>query len=502
MDRQPNVPVVWEDSNVASGVFLLPEILDRISSYMPKNEVACTLRLVNKVTAAHFDRPGDRIVRVSELVPHHAFVARYGDPGIRKRLDFNTRLQLLRLVARSGSIPNLAFAIEAMGIVLAENPPACLFSEAAAEGHLDVCKWLLQQGYRWKRCGSALSAAARAGHRVMCEWLLANGHPRSIEAPAAAAEGSHIGLMEWLAKQHQRSAQSIGIIRTSTLKGIARGCSLSVLMQHFAAGEPIEDDHAKADVLAAAASSSTSDWRAKVEWLELQGYPLARAACTEVLNRISPAEDAMDRLRWLRGRGYPVDDETAEAAAYAGNVAALQEILLWNGSIQLGEIDLGFVASRGHLDVLKFLHQRGFHPDRYDAWNAARGGRLHVLEWLFEEVGLADVEGLLGQAARSGSVELMAWLHARGAHMEEDVMCGAAEAGCEETLEWLAEHYDIQAVPAQPCAYYVALVNGDMATLRCLRRLGCPRDSSCDAPYLSTCAEKKYPQWVSEWLLR
>ncbi|KXZ55295.1 hypothetical protein GPECTOR_3g430 [Gonium pectorale] len=64
----------------------------------------------------------------------------------------------------------------------------------------------------------------------------------------------------------------------------------------------------------------------------------------------------------------------------------------------------------------------------------------------------------------------MAWLRQRGCPWGCNAYSAAAKAGCEAALEWLVEQGCPMEESGQP--YIKACRNGDMATLRCLRRLG------------------------------
>ncbi|PNH05498.1 hypothetical protein TSOC_008243 [Tetrabaena socialis] len=69
--------------------------------------MACALHLVNKATAAQFSTPQRTTVRLSQPVPHHAFLWRWAGPDAMRTLAQQQRLELPRLTARSGSIANL-----------------------------------------------------------------------------------------------------------------------------------------------------------------------------------------------------------------------------------------------------------------------------------------------------------------------------------------------------------------------------------------------------------
>ncbi|KXZ41054.1 hypothetical protein GPECTOR_897g147 [Gonium pectorale] len=160
--------------------------------------------------------------------------------------------------------------------------------------------------------------------------------------------------------------------------------------------------------------------------------------------------EALARLAWLGGRGYPFDAKAVVAATRSGNTAAVQHLLEW---VPVDEPrarnHIVYLAAGGrHLAVLQALHVAGWPIDRYMAdatCEAAKKGHLQVLSWLLEVQWvepLLDVvldESLFAAAAGSGSVELLAWLRERGCRWSGYTFVRAAESGCAAAMEWLAE---------------------------------------------------------------
>ncbi|KXZ49341.1 hypothetical protein GPECTOR_22g935 [Gonium pectorale] len=467
---------------------LPPELVLRIAGFLPGNDVACGLRLVNKAAAELLSGPLHATVRLSQPVPPPAFAHRWAAPDSARDLSYRQRLQLLCLTAASGVITNLQVALAAAGCL----PTRQVLDAAAAAGQLEVCEWLLLTG-GCRADNGTLESAAAAGQRRACEWLLAAGHAAvTVKAAAAAARGGHLGLLRWLAE-----ADPWGLLRQQqplrrsqrlwVLVGAAEGCGLADLQalsrewQEFepergreepaalaavagqqgpeaaaaaggAAGPapvPPADEAVlavKVQLLAAAAGSLTPDWAAKVEWLEWLGCPRSALACEAAAAR----PDGAERIAWLRRRGHPADATAALAAARAGNLAALQHLLAEGVPI----------------------------PAAAAAWQAAKAGALAVLAWLVETPGVGAVAldaAVFGAAAASGDVGVMAWLRERGcswAGAGDATFARAAAGGSAVALEWLA---------ARGCemgrngeALYQACARKDLATLGCLLRLGCP----------------------------
>ncbi|KXZ53496.1 hypothetical protein GPECTOR_7g946 [Gonium pectorale] len=460
---------------------LPPELAERIVGCLDRSEIFASFRRVNKATARHFRGPQHTRVRLSEPVPPHAFAAHWLAPGATRDLNLERRRQLVRLVAASGVQANLEVALQAAGFVGAV---AEAFEAAAGAGHLPLCQWLQDYSrnrpdYYWAPCKDhvAFLAAANKGHRHVCEWV---PPPEDREPSDAAIVAAARGGLADLALRLLRSSRSI-TVDNEYLCGVAHGCNLAVLQrawQRLGNRKP----HC---LISAAAGSPTPDWAAKVEYLEACGCP--RSAMAVATAAALPDDgQALARVTWLRARGYPLEPDALWAAARRGNTAALQVLLAEAPADLVRPVPpsaVHSVAMGGHLAALQALHAAGcpIHWKLYEAaFGAAVGGHLHVLAWVLDEPWpeedrplLLERPDLFALAARSGSVELMAWLRGRGCPLDGDAFPEAVKAGCAAALEWLVG----QGCPIEEDGhpYVVACANnGDLATVRCLARLGVP----------------------------
>ncbi|GLC46804.1 hypothetical protein PLESTB_001801400 [Pleodorina starrii] len=455
----------------------LPGIVACIARHLPANEVASTLRLIDKATSDQFAT--HKTLRLSIPSPIHVFRERWGRPGAFRALSRNQRLQLLCLTAASGSVANLEVALANAGLDL-----RCeLLVAAAAAGQLDMCKVLRARGSLW---GESLSAAAKAGHRHVCEWMLASGCPVKWHVVCSAARSGREDLMLWLLTE----LQGLPNDGRSLLMAAAECLSLAALQrlwQQLMAGrhgsnlqQQLEqlNEGDRGAIVEAAAGSTTPDWQAKVEWLEGLGYPRMARACESAV-RAGNGDATVARLQWLHGRGYPLETAVADTAVRVGNLAALRFLVEQAGVRPTGHPFRGYsmiAAGRGHLAVLQYLHASGLPLDaRSVAEQAALMGHLPVVVWAVETLGVAPADGaasLLYRAAITGNLELMTWLHVRGWALGPAAISNGASSGCEEALEWLVERGC--PFPLDGRAYFMTAFNGDLAMLRCLHRLGCP----------------------------
>ncbi|KXZ41360.1 hypothetical protein GPECTOR_522g508 [Gonium pectorale] len=471
----------------------IPSIIDRIARFLPRNEVSCSLRVIDKATATFLQTPEFTTVRLSEPVPHHAFAWRWGRPGAIRDMTRAQREKLLCLTAASGATANLALAARVAGC----RPTPEVGYAAGEAGQPGSCALLAELGCDM---GLAGQGAAAGGHLALCEELMsrrvfAEDMYRAAELSACgqhAAAAGHTRILDWVRKRNKRQCRPLGTVYAWLLiRAIAKGCDLAALQRYHAKligpnGAEEEGREAwlgnlQVGVVAAAAGSPTPDWRAKLEWLESHAFlPTCQAFAAA-----AKLPDALERLTWLAQRGYPRrpgDERSKEnaplvAAAAAGNKAAV----LYLAEGLPADEDFGDVwsaaAAKGHLPVLQALHAAGrLGHVRDTARAAARYGHLHVLRWLVEEaLGLDAVpldEELFAAAAASGSVELMAWLRERGCPWDARAFTAGAASGCVAALEWLAERGC--PMPDDESPIVDAVKAEDFVVLECLQRLGCP----------------------------
>ncbi|KXZ52865.1 hypothetical protein GPECTOR_8g247 [Gonium pectorale] len=442
----------------ASRVFaqLPPELTELIVSRLDPNQVACCVRPLNRAAAAQFAAPCHTTIRLSRPVPPHAFSAHWLTPGAVHDLSLRRRNELLSFTAYTGVLENLQVAVRAVGW----EP-----SYEAFDVHDAVCYLASKRSHEWlsaRGCPvdptnisymDVLSAAASGGHAHVCDWLCAHAPgwaPGDLEVAArAAACSGHLTLADSLLQRAGGSGAGGGPSEESQFRmvaSVALGCDLASLRDRIDAGGwgqlESDPDGCRKHLLAAASSSPTPDWGAKVEWLEAQGCPRSVDAAEAAVGHTEEEYDTVARLTWLRDRGYPIDGAAVEAASYTGNVAAVKFLLA-----ELPYVDPLRVACPaawfGHLEVLQALRGAGLQvPGRSAALCAADGGHLHVLMWLMEDLGEEAVpldEELFDRAAGSGSVELMAWLRQRGFPWGVAALPQAAGSGCETAVAWLLE---------------------------------------------------------------
>ncbi|GLC47011.1 hypothetical protein PLESTM_002008500 [Pleodorina starrii] len=488
------------------------DVIERIVSLLPANAIVCTFRLISKATAALCR--AQRATRLSQLVPHHAFIWRWGRPPEELHLTLAQRRQLLCLTARSGCLANLqvAFAAAACSLVseifdaaadaghmdvcewLADKKcPFCLeaIKAAAKAGHLDLVRWLMRKASSFllsgKLAAAAWEAAASSGQRALCEGLLVDGLPVYKSAAFVAAHFGHADLTEWLLPQLRLSPEC----EAELLCAAAHGFSLAALrtlhdsrLGNRGNGNGYHDS-VFVRALSMALHSPTPDWAAKVQWLQTKGVrPNPRIiAWRELLAR----GDAVARLEELR-QTCPLRPLGTEFEQCVSHFASLGALTYLRGYGLRSVLDCALVraSEQGDLELLRGLLDLGCAVSDEAVLAAAKAGKLAVLRWLAEADEARQAGGeealrramtgcwLMRAAALSGSLELVAWLREWGCPWNEFAFWSAAESGSTELIQWM--HGQGCPMGADGEAYLRAGRNGDFATLCCLRRLGCPWD--------------------------
>ncbi|KXZ42073.1 hypothetical protein GPECTOR_210g416 [Gonium pectorale] len=475
---------------------MLPELVALIANHLAPNFVACNVRVLDKATAACLSGSQHSTVHLSQPAPTAAFRLRWGAPGAMHGLSRRQRLRLLCLVAQSGDTANLHLAIGSSGLCLSSCPE--LLVAAAAAGQLAVCGWLRQQGCPWGKAApeaawalsknlarmrslrnlalrsfasdgvSVLAAAGSSGDQGLCEWLLAEGCPWDQAAVLAAACAGHVGLVEWLLAQRPELLTALEFV-LRLAQAAAVGFELEALQHLFSAWRQrgIWVPHTWA--MLGSLSSHTPDWRAKVEWLEGETSDRHHDSC----DYAAACPDGLERIRYLRQRGHEVSKRTLAAAARAGNAELVAELIAEGAQVMDGRTWLAALDG-GNVQVLWALAAANAGPrPPYALTVAAEGGHMPAVAWVVEqkpwERGFVPVTGI----ASSGSLTMLQYLQAQGFEVSALTVMAGAEAGSCPIVEWLAAGGLLaQAYDGAP--YLHAGMYGDLATLRCLRRLGCP----------------------------
>ncbi|KAG2439144.1 hypothetical protein HXX76_004511 [Chlamydomonas incerta] len=178
----------------------LPELIARVASFLPPNDIAASLRLACKAFAAQFcDTVHHLTIHLSQPCRPEVFAAHWSRPEAYSGLTDEQRRKLLCLVVRSGCLRNIEVALARARADWAEPLTADVEAAAAKSGSLEVVAWLRDRHGASFRGPRTLLDAAAAGSVPLCAYLLdvacCPWHPL---APCLAASEGHAELLGYL----------------------------------------------------------------------------------------------------------------------------------------------------------------------------------------------------------------------------------------------------------------------------------------------------------------
>ncbi len=362
------------------------------------------------------------------------------------RYDVNAHGQVARAARRPGggvAIAKLSWLMEVMAEGLMDGRKQQQFltgaaAGAAAVGDLSVLQWLVGLGLD-----------------LQYDWIVWSQMPNALawwDVLAAALEHGHVAVADWLVDvagcplPQQQDGQGLNEL----WKAAGRGGSMEAVRWLLRQGQ-----QACETGLEAAAGAG---WLEGVQFLHREcGLQLTERVFVAAVRRGS-----VPTATWLLQAGCPTAGPHAHAGAYhaaaAAGSAAMVLRLAREAKCPLGSNTLSAVISpwpvgaRCTADLeptVRALVQQEGCPPGVSAGTAASRGHVDLARWLHQEL---------------------------GAGFSDEVLSGAAVNGSQAGLEWLVERGCVVEDEWYPLLYLTAAMAGDLATLSCLRRLGVPWD--------------------------
>jgi hypothetical protein len=158
------------------------------------------------------------------------------------------------------------------------------------------------------------------------------------------------------------------------------------------------------------------------------------------MKRIAGRVADLDTLRAAHELGLQLTEEVLFGAAQSLQFSAnkLQWLHTEHGCELFDEIS-DYAARSGSVETLKWLKARGIVFSAITCEAGAAGAHLHVLQYLREE-GCEWDSIVCSAAAQSGHLAVLQWLHEQGCPWYADYICSdAAETGCMEMLLYLRQ---------------------------------------------------------------
>ncbi|KAG3168879.1 hypothetical protein PI126_g3072 [Phytophthora idaei] len=237
---------------------------------------------------------------------------------------------------------------------------------SAASGHLDVLRWLYEEGGERELTADCMDQAASAGHLDVVKWLDSHECPATTLAMDGAASAGFIDVVKWL---HDQRTEGCSV---SAMNGAAENGYFEVVKWLHSN----RDEGCGVSAMEKAAGNGHLDI---VEWL----HSHRNEGCTERAMDWAAKEGHLEVVKWLHmNRSEGCTTAAMDWAAYGGHLKTMK----WldeNRSEGRTPKALCLAAAGGHLDVLKWLHSTKSERLTSDAADmVAAGGHLQVLEWL------------------------------------------------------------------------------------------------------------------------
>ncbi|RLN72246.1 hypothetical protein BBJ28_00022150 [Nothophytophthora sp. Chile5] len=337
---------------------------------------------------------------------------------------------------------------------------------AAAKGDLETLQWLLESYLPDEFLTKAVAEAASGGHLNVLEWLWANHRSRGYWGSTemgGAIRNKHSAVVTWL-RDHTMPRPECA----ANLVDIAVRCGDLTTLQWLIERFDVDTNRALS-VAAILHQWDVARWI--VENCQMMAHPMAESS------------------RHFR------------RAAGDGNLQFLKLVTsrkLWTPNGGTAFEMISSAAAAGHLEVVKWLHEDlGINSAGNGYVKAAMGGHLEVLKFLHNNhLRNGSKRFLLDEAARSGFLDVVQWLHAYSYETSTTrAMDGAAQGGHLNVVQWLHEH---RSEGCRSAAMHFAAANGHMDVVKWLHS---HRSEGCQETTLSLaakCGNLDMVQWLHD----
>lgn len=227
--------------------------------------------------------------------------------------------------------------------------------------------------------------------------------------------------------------------------------------------------------------------------IEMLKWAITRGLCTEYACEAAVHARKFNVLEWAVGNNYNTHDITAIAA-----LTNQIEILEWGykNHYDFDESVVYFTVRRGDLPMLQWLHMRNLVLE--DGSVAAKYGHIHILEYLFENGLMGDIDEPIitfRGAITNGHLRVIEWCLDKGYIFDDKIMDYAAECGQILIVQFLYNKgivsYNI---------FNIAVNNGNLPLLKWAHANGCKINSYISSNHLSGVAAQNGHLEILQWL--
>lgn len=315
----------------------------------------------------------------------------------------------------------------------------------------DLREFHTQYGPLWDE--RTCAKAAYYGHMESLLYLLENGCPCDFWVAAAAADGGHIHVLQY--------------------------------MHNNATGFDVQTKLWPPYVIAAAAHSGGKQFEC-LKYLHLMGHPWDERACEAAarggqLNSLvylrangcpwsattfSAAVyfDRLQVLQYLFENGCPRDEKACSRAAMAGHIEILKYLRYQGCPWGTGWSPCDFAAHKGKLETLQFAMSTGCQYSEKLVMKAAESGTLDCLQYLVEDQLLELDERLLHVAFQTGNVECLRYLIDVGCPFQDLMFYPEGQPDADKLLQCLVYAMDHGWIPNRS---FVLFVENNAAFINC-----------------------------------
>ncbi|KAG6620087.1 ankyrin-like protein [Phytophthora cinnamomi] len=331
-------------------------------------------------------------------------------------------------VAKRGDLEMMQFLVEHALV----NEDSVAPDLAAEYGHLELVKWLAknEEKHHWRFTWEAMNGAAANGYILVVRWLHENDKAEYCSnAMDNAAEFGHLEVLQWL-NEHRYGDNAVNAMDLAAMNG------------HL---EVVQWLHANA---VSAATPLGFDLAAEgnhldvVQWL----HENLREGCTTQAMDLAAKRGHIEMVKWLHHNRIEGCTDLAMDQAAANGHLEVVEFLHENRTEGCTKFALSIAAGNGDMKMVKWLlaHKPvDFEPeDIAEALEfAARSGSLDVVKCLHTSCPHACCPYPIAAAAASGHLKMVQWFHENyHQKLSPGVMSSAAENCQVEVMRWLYNH--------------------------------------------------------------
>ncbi|KAF1321154.1 Alpha- and gamma-adaptin-binding protein p34, partial [Globisporangium splendens] len=290
-------------------------------------------------------------------------------------------------------------------------------------GHLEVVRFLHDQGHALRAPAHAIACAAKRNRLDILQWMHEHyAVDWTSDAMDSAAERGHLQIVQWL---HANRIE--GCTTTAMNQAAANGHLDMVQWLHANRSEGCT-----AYAMDGAAGNGFFD---VVKWL----HENRSEGCTTRAMNIAATNGHLDIVQWLHANRCEGCTSRAMNGAASGGHLNVVKWLHETRSEGCTAFAMDSAAEYGHLDVVQWLHANRTEGCTTAAMNlAASRGHLHVIQWLHENRTEGCTSRAMDLAVEIGHFHVVKWLHE---HRLEGCTVFAMDcAHSLEILKWLHEN--------------------------------------------------------------